>query len=209
MIKINLLKVREEKKKETYRMQLIVAGMAFGAVLLIIGFMQLRITQKIGSVKKRTAEVQTEIKKFEQEVGKVEDFKKKKDDLEKKVQTIESLEQGRDLPPKIMIALSKAIPYQEGATVPKKVQITNLKITGSMLDIKGLALNEESLVFFMRNLEQSALFGNITLDSTTLVEKEGTKFNDFSLKAGLSLPGSAVKDAASQKTTGGPPPAKR
>lgn len=213
MIRINLLKLREEKKKETYRNQFIVAGIAFAAVLILIILMQIRISQKISNVKQQIQTTQAEIKKYEAEVGKVEDFKKKREDLEKKIQAIESLEKGKDLPARILWALAKSIPYQEGTSVPKKIQITNMTIKGSSIQLKGYALNEESLVFFIKNLEDTDIFNNVVLASTTLVDQKGAKLNEFDISAVIG-PAAGVESAAGIDTKGGrqqtsPTPAKR
>jgi len=183
MIKINLLKIREERKKETYRNQFIVAGIAFAGLLAVIIIMQISIIQKINKVKQDIQQTNAEIGKYEKEVGKVEDFKKKREELEKKVKAIESLEKGKDLPARVLWHLAKAIPYQEGSAVPKKVQITNMSIKGTGIQLKGYALNEESLVFFIKNLESSGIFNNVVLASTSLVDQKGAKMNEFDISA--------------------------
>lgn len=183
MIKINLLKVREAKKKESYRNQLIVAGVALAGVLVVIILLHISINQKIKKVVQDIQNAKAEIKKYEQEVGKVEDFKKKRDELEKKVKAIESLEKGRDIPARILWTVAKAIPYQEGSAIPKKIQLTNVNVKGTSIQLKGYALNEESLVFFIKNLEESTLFNNIVLASTALVDQKGAKLNEFDISA--------------------------
>lgn len=201
MIKINLLKLREEKKKETYRNQFIIAGIAFAGLLIVIILMQIRISQKISNVRQQIQTTQAEIKKYEVEVGKVEDFKKKREDLEKKVRAIESLEKDKNLPARILWTLAKSIPYQEGTAVPKKIQITNMTIKGTGIQLKGYALNEESLVFFIKNLEDTDVFNNVVLASTSLVDQKGAKLNEFDISAVIA-PASALESAAGTDTTG-------
>lgn len=199
MIKINLLVLREEKKKETYRNQFIIAGIALAGVLIVIILMQIRISQKISKVRQQIQTTQAEIKKYESEVGKVEDFKKKREDLEKKVKAIESLEKGKELPVRILWTLANSIPYQEGTAVPKKIQITNMAIKGTGIQLKGYALNEESLVFFIKNLENTNVFTNVVLASTTLVDQKGAKLNEFDISASIA-PAAALESAAGTDT---------
>jgi type IV pilus assembly protein PilN len=199
MIKINLLKLREEKKKVTYRNQFIIAGVALAGLLIVIVIMQIRISQKISNVKQQIQTTQAEIKKYEAEVGKVEDFKKKREDLEKKVKAIESLEKGKDLPARILWTLAKSIPYQEGTAVPKKIQITNMTIKGTGIQLKGYALNEESLVFFIKNLENTDVFNNVVLVSTSLVDQKGAKLNEFDISAVIA-PVAALESATATDT---------
>ncbi len=209
MIKINLLKLREEKKKETYRNQFIVAGFAIACLLIVIILMHIRISQKISNVRQQIQTAKAEIKKYEAEVGKVEDFKKKREDLQKKVSAIESLEKGRDLPARVLFTLAQSIPYQEGSAVPKKVQITNMSIKGTSIQLKGYALNEESLVFFIKNLEDTEVFNNVVLASTTLVDQKGAKLNEFDISAVIApaaaLEKAAVTDAGGKKQPGSTP----
>ncbi len=201
MIKINLLKLREEKKKETYRNQFIVAGVALAVLLIAIILIHVRISQKISSVQQQIQTTKSEIGKYEAEVGKVEDFKKKREDLEKKVGAIESLEKGKDLPARVLWTLAKSIPYQEGSAVPKKIQITNMTIKGAGIQLKGYAINEESLVFFIKNLENTNVFNNIMLASSTLVDQKGAKLNEFDISAVIA-PAAALEKAAGADTSG-------
>ncbi len=188
MIKINLLPVRAAKKKETLRQQIIIAALFLGVVLAAILYLEASISSKITKVEVKIAALNKEIIELKKEEKYSEEIKRKKKTVESKLNIIDELDKKKSGPVHLMDELSKSIPFEEGAELPKKIQLTSLKEKGGTLELKGFALDNETIAGFMTNLESSPYFKNINLGSSKAVKKQKIKVKDFTITCQLDFP---------------------
>jgi len=188
MIKINLLPVRAAKKKETLRQQIIIAALFLGVVLAAILYLEASISSKITKVEVKIAALNKEITELKKEEKYSEEIKLKKKTVESKLNIIDELDKKKSGPVHLMDELSKSIPFEEGAELPKKIQLTSLKEKGGTLELKGFALDNETIASFMTNLENSPYFKNINLGSSKAVKKQKIKVKDFTITCQLDFP---------------------
>ncbi len=188
MIKINLLPVRAAKKKETLRQQIIIAALFLGVVLAAILYLEASISSKITKVEVKIAALNKEITELKKEEKYSEEIKLKKKTVESKLNIIDELDKKKSGPVHLMDELSKSIPFEEGAELPKKIQLTSLKEKGGTLELKGFALDNETIAGFMTNLESSPYFKNINLGSSKAVKKQKIKVKDFTITCQLDFP---------------------
>jgi type IV pilus assembly protein PilN len=94
MIRINLLPVREARRREDLRQY----GMQFVLVLLVtiagIGFAHSRVSDKIDQSRLRVSQMENDIRQFKPQLDQVAAFRKKKASLEKKIDVIDGLDIG-------------------------------------------------------------------------------------------------------------------
>ncbi len=188
MIKINLLPVRAAKKKETLRQQIIIAALFLGVVLAAILYLGASISSKITKVEVKIAALNKEITELKKEEKYSEEIKLKKKTVESKLNIIDELDKKKSGPVHLMDELSKSIPFEPGAELPKKIQLTSLKEKGGTLELKGFALDNETIAGFMTNLESSPYFKNINLGSSKAVKKKKIKVKDFTITCQLEFP---------------------
>ena len=188
MIKINLLPVRAAKKKETLRQQIIIAALFLGVVLAAILYLEASISSKITKVEVKIAALNKEIIELKKEEKYSEEIKLKKKTVESKLNIIDELDKKKSGPVHLMDELSKSIPFEPGAELPKKIQLTSLKEKGGTLELKGFALDNETIASFMTNLEYSPYFKNINLGSSKAVKKKKIKVKDFTITCQLDFP---------------------
>ena len=193
MIRINLLPVRAAKKKETLRQQIIVAALSLGVVLAAIGYLGISISNKITKVEEKIAAINKEISELKKAEKYSEEIKRKKKAVEAKLNVIEELDKKKSGPVHLMDELTKSIPFEPTAELPKKIQINSLKEKGGILELKGLALNNEIIASFMTNLENSPYFMNVNLGSSKAVEKQKIRVKDFTITCQLEFPEESVK----------------
>lgn len=193
MIRINLLPVRAAKKKETLRQQIIVAALSLGVVLAAMGYLGVSISNKITKVEEKIAAINKEISELKKAEKYSEDIKRKKKAVEAKLNVIEELDKKKSGPVHLMDELTKSIPFEPTAELPKKIQINSLKEKGGTLELKGLALNNEIIASFMTNLENSPYFMNVNLGSSKAVEKQKIRVKDFTITCQLEFPEESVK----------------
>lgn len=194
MIKINLLPVRAEKKRETIRQQIIIAAMVLLATFVVIGFLHSGISSKIKETQKKVAETDEKIKHLKSIIGEVDKFKETKKDLEQKLSIIESLENNRLGPVLLMDELSQAM--------PDRCWFTSLSESSSKIKVKGKALDTNNVAALMDNLNRSEMFDNVVLKQTSLGTMDSYQVVDFELSfnaKGLSLPTPSASEGGGAK----------
>ncbi len=180
MIRINLLPVRAEKKKETLRQQAVVAAL----VLIIMGGAVVSVHLMLGSdiEKQRQSIVQrkAEITRLQAAIGEVNEFRKKKRELEEKIEVISRLESRQRGPVRVLYELARLI--------PDKMWIERLKDAGGTLSLEGVAIDNQTIARFMTQMQASPLFGPVHLEVTRQVTRGGVDLKSFSIKTSVVYP---------------------
>jgi type IV pilus assembly protein PilN len=174
MIKINLLAVRETKKKETLQQQVVLAVFVVILTLGAIGYFHVNITNKIKDVTGEKAEVDKKVKSLKKEIGDLQDLKKKAADLDNKKSVINELEVERNGPVHIFEELANA--------TPPELWIDDFLQKGKDLTIKGYAADNETIANFMRNLNSSPYFSGVSLVKSEKSKSGSLTVNVFTLK---------------------------
>lgn len=174
MIRINLLPVRAEKKRENLRQQGAVAILVVVLLAAVITGIHLTIGADIRERQDQIAKRNAEIARLQTVIGEVKEFKKKKKDLEEKIAVIAGLEAKQTGPAKIL--------YEFAQLTPDKVWIESLKDNGGALSLDGIAIDNQTIAQFMTRLETSSWFKGVRLEVTKQVTRGGTNLKAFSIK---------------------------
>ena len=145
MIHINLLPVRQEKKREVGRQFLVVVG---GALLLTLLGNWLWYDGLASEEKKnaqRMAATQARIAELEKVIGEVDKINARKKDVQAKLAILADLRKQRTGPVRMLDALSTSI--------PKKVWLTGFDEKSSAVKMTGRAVSHEDVAEFMRALQ--------------------------------------------------------
>lgn len=178
MLQINLLPVREVRKRFEARQILLQQVLVLLLTVAAIGAFQARLSSQMQRTQARIQQMDKDVAQFQPQLEQVEAFKKKKKELEKKIEVIESLDRARRGPVRILADLSDRI--------PDRVWLTSLETNGSQVKMQGESLDNELVAIFLRNLGESKYFGDVDLDGTKLSkEKHGLNLVKFDLKATL------------------------
>ncbi|MDF1553044.1 MAG: PilN domain-containing protein [Deferrisomatales bacterium] len=180
MIRINLLPVRAEKKRESLRQQAL--GVVVLAVLLAGGIVAVHtmLGNDIAQIEGRIAERKAEIARLDAQIGQVRQFKQKKRDLEEKIAVISTLEQQQRGPSQVLYELTQI--------VPEKLWIESLKDSGGSLSLQGVAIDNQTIARFMTQMEASQWFQGVRLEVTKQVARGGASLKSFSLSASIVYP---------------------
>ena len=181
MIEINLLPVREARRKADIRE----LAMQIALLLLItggaIGVVHSRQADDIALAGARVAQMQNDIEQFKPQLEQVAAFRKQKARLEKKIDVIDGLDRARSGPVRILTELSTRI--------PERLWLTSLEAKGTGLTLKGESLDNEIVAHFLRSLGESEYFVDVDLDSTELGKaKKGVRLVTFSIRATVANP---------------------
>jgi type IV pilus assembly protein PilN len=180
MIRINLLPVREAKKKADLRQQLMMIGMSAGvSLVLAVGVHQV-VRSQISGARSRVASLSQQLEQFKPQQAQVDAFKAKKADIEQKLAVIERLERSRSGPVHILDELA--------SRTPERLWLTLMKAENGMIQLEGMSLDNELVALFLTSLNDSKYFANVELKSTELETVDSLKLNTFSIVAQLESP---------------------
>ncbi len=177
MIKINLLPVRAAKKKETAVQQ--IAIFCIGVVLVLVVFMTTFFVKKmqIADTKNDISAAQDKISELKKRIGKLEELKSLKDQVKKKLDVLNQLRKNKTGPAHRLATLSDSTPDQ--------LWLTSYAEAGSDIKISGIALNEDLIAAFLRNIEASSDYMNVELLVSEQKEIEGAKIKRFDISCKL------------------------
>ena len=159
MTRINLLPWREARRKQKQRnfILLLLAGGLVAA--LAVTLWQLQIDQLIANQEARNQYLQGEIARLKKAEAEIKELEKVRVRLLSRLEIIQNLQTSRPGMVKVLDALPRLL--------PDNVYLLSLKSDGAQLTVKGIANSNNAISAFMRNLAESAEFGEPVL---TVVE---------------------------------------
>lgn len=144
MIRINLLPVRQGKRREMGRQILVViAGVLFAALAANYVWWNNRDSERV-TRQKRIDQTQARINELEKVIGEVNNINKRKKEVEEKLKALTELRKQRSGPVRLMDALT--------SSVPRKVSIREFDEKGSTVKLSGLAATHDDVAELMRLL---------------------------------------------------------
>jgi len=162
MIRINLLEVREERRKIAIRNLLITAGVVWLTTFLAVFLWHRGLANDIAQVKQDIVQKKQEIKELKDIVGQVDEIREQKKDLEKKLEIIQSLEANRAEIVDFLLAFSE--------TMPEEVWVRELEFKNRNVVAKCTSVDLQSIGLYVKRLKaddrfENARTGNIKADS--------------------------------------------
>jgi type IV pilus assembly protein PilN len=181
MLQINLLPVREARRKEDLRQLLMLSTFMLLLVGAAIGFIHSNLSEEISLSNGRIHQMQRDIDQYKPQLDQVVAFRAKKSELENKIGVIEELDHARSGPVRLLSELA--------SRTPERLWLTSLSTKGSVIMMKGQSLDNDLLALFLRRLGESAYFEDVDLDKTELGnQRGGLRLMNFSVRAVLVNP---------------------
>ncbi len=191
MLRINLLPIRQLKKRAKARNQIIGYGMIFGAVLLALGFIGLLQVNRIETVQAAIAELQQEQNRLAPIIAEVDRLEKQKKDLQNKIDIIKKLRRESSLTVHVMDEVAKIIDND-------RMWLNSFSQQGGSLQLSGIALDNQTVAQFMEALKESQFIVNVNLSSSTLSKVSNRDFKSFALSCSVGFPQEPANDVAQQ-----------
>jgi len=155
MIRINLLPVKQAKKRGAGQQQLILFAVVLVGLGLLIFTWNRTEREKIKVLEAKQTTIKQEMTRLEELIGDITNIQNKKADLKKKLDIINLLKKEKSGPVRILDELSTQI--------PKKVWLTNLIESNKTLQMSGYATDNKEIAIFLKNLEASKFFTDVRL----------------------------------------------
>jgi type IV pilus assembly protein PilN len=185
MIRINLLPVREARRKAGARQQVAILSAAVLATVGGLSAFHVSLVSKVASVEERLGEIDEQIKRYEPQIKQVDQYKKKKEQIQAKLDVIEGLEKSRSGPVHMLDELA--------TLAPERLWLTRLSSDKTELRLDGVSLDNEIVASFLTALSQSPYFGKVELDTTVLQQMGNLKVNSFKIRARLANAATKVR----------------
>ena len=187
MIRINLLPVREERRKASARQFALGLAAAVVGSVLLSGAVHWKVRHDISSTQELARTTQEEIDRFGPQLKQVEEFKKTKGEIEQKLDVIQGLNEARSGPVHMLDELA--------THTPDRIWISKISVHGGRLTMEGMSLDNELVALFLTALEESPYFKDIELVETQAKEKDGFRLNAFEVSGVMTAPGAEDRPA--------------
>ncbi len=195
MIHINLLPVREVALEAGRRQETRLIALGAILVLVLIGAAETGSRLRLAPIRSEHQVLRGELKELDGKASELSELERQRDELDDKLKTIGVLEKKRVGPVHVLADLSDA--------APTKVWLVEFTENGGAATITGLALDNQTIATFMRNLGRSAYFDNVDLVETTQAEEDGLMLKRFVVRAQLAY---QAATPASDEERAGPIP---
>jgi type IV pilus assembly protein PilN len=171
MIRINLLPVRAAAKRNTSIYQLIAMSAVVFLAVVVGATVHAVYAKKVEERNAKVAENTAEITRLKKIIGEVNQLEKQKERLQNQLAVIDKLEKGKRGPVRVLDEMSNA--------VPARVWITSFREQGGNLSITGAAMDNSDISEFMRSLQRTPYFSDVSLKFTQADQREGVPVYNF------------------------------
>jgi type IV pilus assembly protein PilN len=190
MIRINLLPIKQDRRRESARNQLILAGVILIIEITVFVAMNLSVSADIEQQRNLNRSVEAEVKRIKRQIKDHKDIQNEIDEYEKRQDAIEGLQDARTGPVYVMLELSTIlskggrpnidnVQYQEMIRLDptagydedwdyRRLWISSFSEKNKEVDIEGQALTHEDVAEFLRRINLSRFFTTSELVSTDL-----------------------------------------
>ncbi len=189
MIKINLL--GDETVVDTSGIWLLLGyGLSVLAFFLVFTLLQVRANSSIESMTQEQKSLEKSLASLQETTKEVRELEAKKKELAEKTSIIAMLKKSKMGPVRVMDDLNLSI--------PEKAWVVDVKESQNLMNITGLALDNQTITTFMKNLEKSDFFETIELGESRKVDHKGISIKQFTLQAKVNYAGKSATKAAAE-----------
>jgi type IV pilus assembly protein PilN len=174
MIRINLLPIKEIQAESTRRRELIIGSVALGSTLLVLVSMHLLQVFQLSSLETELAQLRGELQTLNLKVKELGDLQTKIKEARGKNKIIDDLKKKKIGPVLVMANLANA--------TPATLWLTDLRESGGILTLSGLAADNKTVADFINSLEASKHFKGVELVETTESTAPSAGFKKFAIK---------------------------
>lgn len=181
MLKINLLPVRQLKKRAKARKQLFGMFLLFILVLALLAATGVLQAQKISGLQTDIAALQKEKDSYKPTLDKIAKLKIDREELVRKTEIIKKLRTDSSLTVRTLDEVANRVDNQ-------RMWIDSLIQQGSSLQLSGVALDNQTIAQFMDNLKASPFVQDVTLAGSSLKVVSGRNLKSFEINCAVAQP---------------------
>lgn len=184
MIKINLLPVREIKKRARARRQFTFFCFSFLCLLVGLGLVFWYQSMKTSQLNNEIARLKLEKQQYAKILRQIKKIEKDKKILETKISVIRQLKKTSSLTVHVLDEIARLTPTN-------RMWLTSLTQKGGSLQITGMGLDNRTIAGYMEKLETSPYIKSVDLSNSSLQDYAGRSLKSFSLSCTVGVPETA------------------
>ncbi len=181
MLRINLLPVRQLKKRAKAQKELFAMGLLFLGTLLLLFFVAMWQLYTISSLEEEKVRLTAEKKELEPQIAKLKALKAEYQEIQRKTNIIKKLRSEASLTVRLMDETARRIDSQ-------RMWLTSLQQNGDSLTLTGIALDNQTVAQFMDALKASDFVSEVALANSSLKVISGRNLKSFVLNAKVFYP---------------------
>ncbi len=174
MLRINLLPIRQLKRRIKARNQIIGFAMIFVAVLVILFFVNLFQAGRVKNVQATIVDLQNEERRLAPIIKEVKELERQQKELKRRISVIKALREESSLTVHVMDEVANLVDND-------RLWLESFSQQGAALQLRGTALDNETVAQFMESLKTSEYINSVTLTSSTQKKVGNRDFKSFGL----------------------------
>ena len=193
MIRINLLPIRQIKKRQRNRQEIFVFFISLILIAVAISTYGLILVHKIEDLNAQVSSLKKKKDSYLPTIKLIEDLKKEKKILQAKLDTIKTLKKNSQITVRILDELARKTPSN-------RLWLTSLSQANDKLKLSGVALDNATIAQYMNDLTKSNIFIDAELANSSQTAVAGRKLKSFSLS--LTIRMSTPEEGTAEKNKG-------
>lgn len=187
MVRINLLPVREIRRRVKARGEVIFFAVCFACLLGLLALVSVQQAGKTDGLQEELIVIQQKITLHQETLARMKKLGKDKELLETQIGVIDKLKAEASLTVRVLDEVARIIPSQ-------RMWLSSLAQQGGSLKLSGVALDNRTIAGFMEDLKSSPFIKSVTLDNASLKAYAGRDLKSFSLSCAVGMPGKGEID---------------
>lgn len=183
MIRINLLPIRQMKKRQRLKTELLGGSAAFVLVLLVLVVGWFVLAGKITNLQDELVALDKKKQSYQPILKQIDALKKEKQTVEQKLDSIKKLQAGAQITVRVLDEVASRTPTS-------RMWLTSLQQSSGHLQLQGVALDNETIAQYMQQLDASKYFEKTELTSSAQTDVAKQKLKSFSLTINVVAPSS-------------------
>nr|WP_320010964.1 PilN domain-containing protein [uncultured Desulfobulbus sp.] len=185
MIHINLLPIREIKRRARAKSQIILSLVSFLGILVLLALVAWYQGTIIAELNNQHTNLQNEKKKYQKIVNQIKQIDKEKDLLSKRIDVIKQLKQDSSLTVHVLDEVASLTPT-------RRIWLKSLNQSLSNLSVNGMALDDQTIAQYMDDLEASSYIKNVHLANTKMDRYADRDLKSFSISCTVGFEKNSV-----------------
>lgn len=192
MLKINLLPVRQLKKRAKAKQQLLGMVLLFIFVLALLTTAGALQAQKIKNLEADISALTIKKDSYTPILNKIAQLKKSREDLTRKTEIINKLKTDSSLTVRVLDQVALKVDKQ-------RMWLESLQQQDSALTLNGTALDDQTVAQFMDNLKESSFVKDVALTSSSSKAVSGRNLKAFDIKCTVAQPDAKTPEVVNKK----------
>ncbi len=195
MLKINLLPIRQLKKRAKAKKHLFGMLLAFLITLMALALVGVLQAKNISMLETSIADIKKETATYTPTLNKIAKLKKDRIELDRKTGIINQLKSDSSLTVRVLDEIANRVDKN-------RIWLQSLNQQSGSLRLTGVALDNQTVAQFMDNLKASPFVKSVTLTNSSLKVVSGRNLKAFSLTCAVAQPISPkAEETAVKKST--------